>query len=418
MNRSKTALATIVLLLSCLTASSTVVGQRIKYQYCFSSDKKTVARILAGDLKATRASVQFFKLNENGNAFEQVSKFDLYNEYVPQDLMFSPNGKFFVAVGNFGAHASQAAAVSVFEIDSGRSKEFSLGVIFKPKEIEQFNSFRPAGIDWYHYVPEFPYDPARRKFIISLKSTLGNPPRIAELDCEKMELEVKDAGFWKARHDELLSSKTQELKNISWFVTGAEGYFYELVDLVNLQIPPISIQRTQIDAFFRLETGSSNARKPKLSLFVLDETQMEFVLAKSITLKNMISPLRFHFSPDRRHVVTFDEDDAMGTSPNSVVIYNLETGKNKSFALKDFMTENDISNLGKIFNNRMWRTESSVSVFDSNGWRVTGEAEPGFVPHVIVDVEAMSVKIDGSFDTKFPKTKFDDWLPDEGPKDW
>ena len=85
--------------------------------------------------------------------------------------------------------------------------------------------------------------------------------------------------------------------------------------------------------------GDSDSSKARLTLFESIEGGAKLVKRCSRQLVNS-QPLAIFVSSNGRYFVTMDEANRIGITSSTVVIYDLESGENPAYALRDFIPKN------------------------------------------------------------------------------
>ena len=151
------------------------------------------------------------------------------------------------------------------------------------------------------------------------------------------------------------------------------------------------------NAFVRVEIAKQNTPS-KAKIFKFDETNDRYNHIKTLSLPNPVRPLEGMITEDAKFLITFDDYFGVGTGENVIVIHNIESGKSKSYSLRDFVTWDDIRNMPSSVSSDYWYTDTYFSpdeklVYirnyrDHNDYR--DHSEP--IPEFTVNLETMKIK--------------------------
>jgi hypothetical protein len=121
-----------------------------------------------------------------------------------------------------------------------------------------------------------------------------------------------------------------------------------------------------------------------------DPKTKSYSFVREVTLRNPESPVTVVVTDDAHFLVTFDDWFAVGTTDNSVVIYDLLKGDVSHFGLEDFLPEDFRNKLERSTSSLEWhKYEPSVQADQTIYVRIPGVdfdyVNTGYERHIVVD---------------------------------
>jgi hypothetical protein len=92
-----------------------------------------------------------------------------------------------------------------------------------------------------------------------------------------------------------------------------------------------------------------------------DGKEQSYRFLRRVTLRNAIRPRTAVITKDARFLVTFDDYCEQGTTPNTIVIYDLQQDTSYAHALEDFLPASYRQTLEESVSSIHWRGDPSVS---------------------------------------------------------
>lgn len=119
------------------------------------------------------------------------------------------------------------------------------------------------------------------------------------------------------------------------------------------------------DIIVRIDSGSPEESGKKrvecvATLTKWDSKEQSYKLLRRLTLRNPIRPRTAVVTNDGQFLVTFDDYCENGTTPNTIVIYDLQQGTSHAHALEDFLPASYRKTLEESISSILWRGDPSV----------------------------------------------------------
>jgi hypothetical protein len=150
-----------------------------------------------------------------------------------------------------------------------------------------------------------------------------------------------------------------------------------------------------LDFLARFEFGDDE-KQARIIVLTLNPNTNGFEFKHKVELKNEVAPSLWFVSTDISRILTLDEIDKIGVTENTIVIYNLENGTDRSFAIEDFISATDLGNIYRTGDVRLWREEwlRTIRLKGPKIEDVGAKASPPFFcPIVEIDMEKMEVNV-------------------------
>ena len=120
------------------------------------------------------------------------------------------------------------------------------------------------------------------------------------------------------------------------------------------------------DFAVRIDPGSGEESGKKraecvATLTKWDSKEQSYKFVRRLTLRNPIRPRAAVITHDAQFLVTFDDYCENGTTPNTIVIYDLQRGTSSAHALEDFLPASYRRTLESSISSIFWRGYPFVS---------------------------------------------------------
>lgn len=354
------------------------LGQsEVSAYYEHSEDGSYLARIELGDFETKTASVMLFKWNPKSRSVDKLHEFALPNRYRPNSSIITAEGRFFVTVGDFSGGDDLENAVVVHDNAANTTHAFPLDKIIDRSQIAgKWSGYKTDAMvyrrHYLHWFDSVHLDNRNNKIYVSGHSEVGaRPAHDYVIDPIEPSVKPLDGDYWKAEYDRQLAVKLKDSEQLGKMLSNNEQYLM-FTKLRSTIMPPIIRYRSLVEAsdhedlvdenlVFRMEPGNGE----KFASFVVlawDKGSGTFVPRHDVVLRNPVAASEFVLTPNARFLVTFDDYDKIGLGERAIVIYDLESGKVRSFSLEDFMTPEEIARLSQVSNVRLWRDEYANSI--------------------------------------------------------
>jgi hypothetical protein len=119
------------------------------------------------------------------------------------------------------------------------------------------------------------------------------------------------------------------------------------------------------DITVRIDPGSpAESGKPRTecvaTLTKWDRKEQSYKFLRRVTLRNEVRPKTAVITKDARFLVTFDDYCEQGTTPNTIVIYDLQKDASYAHALEDFLPAWYRQTLEESISSIHWREDPRV----------------------------------------------------------
>jgi hypothetical protein len=321
-------------------------------------------------------------------------------------MLLTNDGRYLVAVRNlFGWPDDRKAVVFIHDLQTKREATFDLDQIFDKDDIDTKYTKRITPFCyWYgdsisivNTSPIVVDESAKKVYVIGInQEDERNRPTIV-VDLAEMTVTVERLNSWIAKYDEQVRINQMTELDLGSILPIAQDYMLFHI-MGRHRTAKVEHNDFGMDnLLYRLEPGDSKT-PARFLMMRFNEAAHGFELVRELTLRNPVAPSQWIVTDDDKYLITLDEIDKIGVTDNVVVIYRLETAENRAFALEDFCTAEDIKNIISIPGLRFWRNYHGPSVKIVGAPNCCERLAPvHYVPHVIVDVSKMEVRLGEPF---------------------
>lgn len=359
------------------------------------------------------AKAIIMRFNPASENYDFVKEIQLANDGRPAATLITNDGRFLITIGNIFGRNPIESCLAMYEAASGKHKVIALTDLFEGDELPdaiassagRFAEVVPMwGIHWFEREGVL-LDEGNGKVIITGIVTGRNHeedilPPVVTLDLESMTAKRSELNGWHLKWHQSLG-RIDQLERAITDSLGLEGELaLEHLSVIG-QLPIEELTRVENDLLFQLSAGD-RLQRAKLSRFEYSVDQRSLLKRGVWNLRNPVAPARWMVSDCGRYLVTFDEYDALGLSANCVVIYDLDSDESRAFSLTDFISDADLKELYSIENLIMWRARDGLAWIEFQGasFRQYTSPCPGLLPHIVIDVRDMQVRLAEPFHSK------------------
>jgi hypothetical protein len=155
------------------------------------------------------------------------------------------------------------------------------------------------------------------------------------------------------------------------------------------------------DIAVRIDSGSPEESGKKraecvATLTKWDSKEQSYKFLRRLTLRNPIRPRTAVITHDAQFLVTFDDYCENGTTPNAVVIYDLQRGTSHAHALEDFLPASYRRTLEESISSILWRGDPSVEkwVHPHTVYVSSPGDNDGHDAYIVIDAEKNTITLE------------------------
>lgn len=398
------AIVSMFTLLLLLLNPSTCVA-RLDVRYHWSGNHQHGVSIVTGT-NDDSAHATILAYDRPKRRYAALTSVPLPHRYMPIETVVTNNGRYCVTLGDFSGNRDLKSEIVIIDVMTGKQKSFSLNAIYPTEQLREKYTYAPQPPIyrmWFQTGSTVVDDDAEKIYLTGIHRSRDRrqlAPTIV-IDLKSMTVQRPSRSFWNEKHDEQMLRFYEMRERFGRTTATAEDrWFYEYA-FYHQRKPGIQHVGIGLDFLFRITPGSAETNAEML-MFKRDAKTGDFLQVKTIRLKNPVMPSQMFISPNAKYMITVDEHDTMGSTKNALVMYDLQTGSSRAFALEDFCSENDLREIqvrGDFRCWRMWKPWLKLAGKDIDGWGVDTPVS-GMTPHILVDFDEMSVQLVAPFRRK------------------
>jgi hypothetical protein len=150
----------------------------------------------------------------------------------------------------------------------------------------------------------------------------------------------------------------------------------------------------RIDSGAPEETGKKRA-ECVATLTKWDSNEQSYKFLRRLTLRNPIRPRTAVITHDAHFLVTFDDYCENGTTPNAVVIYDLQRGTSHAHALEDFLPASYRRTLNESISSILWRGEPRMGGVHPHTVYISSPGDnDGHEGYIVIDAEKNTITLE------------------------
>ncbi len=387
-------------------------------RYGFSAEGRYCARVCESSSGDEHAHIQLLAYDPATRAFGNVCSTQLPYWHVPLRILVSHDGRYVVALGkNGGAGDDLRNEIWIWDTRRNISRSIDLSEIFSEDELDKYASrfHMLPGIFWFAdetdglppvfdrhskklYVTvgvnSFSLGSGYKKRIVS-RYSMERPTVVIDLEALRASTEkTTEVSEWKERYDKAVLRQRLFDELLRSYLADRRHVYVARLLKQSLQSPRVELKSAGRSWLFRLEPGNDQ-RSARILVLKYTEDKNGFVCVRELVTPNSVAPAEWRVSHDACYIVTLDDINAIGVSPNSVVVYHVHDGKKKAFSVANLLSKRELSELVVRRSLIAWRSGiwNMDQVDDGTPAIMINRFGPSHLPRVIVYLEKMEVRV-------------------------